>query len=303
MKILCASNWNNTWIPYWTKYLESRGHKVKWLIGRKEDFEIDYDWCDVILCMWAVGWANILSKFNKPLFIIHRSYEVFNDVRGSVQDINWNNVKRLFMLNESHYELFKKQVSYIQPTFIKNGIDLDEWTLFKREHNHNIAWIANIDHKKGEMLAAHAIAELQKIDPLVQLYHIGKIQSNRIELYLNNIAPYMKSTWYSEGYRNSHKFVLDFLKNKKYIFSSSLVEGHPMNILEAMATGCKPLIHRYPGVEYQFPEKYIWTTFDDLKRIYQEPYKPEEYRQFIVNNYDYRKVYEPVARAIEEYKK
>jgi len=312
MKILCLTNWENSWINYWTKYIESRGHEILWGIGNKcaySDIRDLYQWADAILSHWAVGWPNVITrlKLTKPLFVIHRSFECFNDTQFGMQikDIDWSYVSRLFMLNESHYELFKKQVPGVQPTFIKNGIDIDEWPFVHRgeESAHNLAWIANINHKKGEMLAAHAVAEIQTIDSLVQLHHIGKIDSTRISLYLENIAPYLKFIWYSEGHQNKHGFVSDFLKDKKYIFSSSLVEGHPMNILEAMATGCKPLIHRYPGVEHQFPEKYIWSSFADLLRMYREPCDPHEYRSFIAKRYDYRITYKPIIDAIEQWVK
>jgi len=120
-------------------------------------------------------------------------------------------------------------------------------------------------------------------------------------MYLQNIAPYLKTAWVSYGHVNKKSYVRAFLANQKYILCSSLVEGHPMNILEAMATGCKPLIHRYPGVEHQFPENYIWNNFKDLKRLYQEESTPEKYREFVLINYDYRRTYKPVIDAIEEY--
>jgi hypothetical protein len=72
-----------------------------------------------------------------------------------------------------------------------------------------------------------------------------------------------------------------------------------MNILEAAATGCRPLIHRYPGAKYQWPKEWVWDNLDELIAMYEEPYKPEEYRDYIVEHYDYRKTYEPVVKEIE----
>ncbi len=311
MKILCASLWENSWIPYWTKFFRSYGHEVEWLVGTeitKEKAEDKYNWADVVLSMWACGWAVLFSKWNKkPLFVIHRSFEIFEDtnVRVSVKDIEWQNVAQLFMLNETHYPLFAEKIGNVNPIFIKNGIDLDYFpTVEKRaDAKHRIAWICNLNHKKGGIIALQAIAELRKIDKLVTLNHIGRLYSKRIQLYLKCTMPYLNAVWKNYGYNNSHAFVKNFLKTCRFILSTSIVEGHPMNILEAMAMGCKPLIHRYPGVEYQFPESYVWTTFCDLRRLYVEDYKPEEYRQFIADNYDYRKTYLPVLRAIEDYGK
>ena len=255
--------------------------------------------------MWACGLAVDFSNMNeKPLFVIHRSFEVFEDTAyyAQVQNINWENVKQLFMLNESHYPLFEKKVKNVNPIFIKNGIDLDYFpTIEKRsDAKHRVGWICNLNHKKGGINAVHAMFELKKLDPLITFNHVGKIDSKRIYLYINNIMPYQNLIWKNYGYNNSHAFVKNFLKTCRYIFSSSIVEGNPLNILEGMAMGCKPLIHRYPGVEYQFPESYIWTTFDDLRKLYVSDYKPQEYREFVADNYDYRQNYLPVLKVMED---
>jgi hypothetical protein len=36
--------------------------------------------------------------------------------------------------------------------------------------------------------------------------------------------------------------------------STSLSEGNPNNVIEAMAKGIKPVVHAWPGAEDQFPE-------------------------------------------------
>jgi len=310
MKILCASLWQNSWIPYWTKYIKSRGHEVKWLVGNKCYWKhaANYaEWADAILCMWAVGWSTLFSKMvrNKPLFVIHRSFEIYEDTKffTKIEDNDFSNIKQLFMLNQAHFTMFNKKVKNVNPIYIKNGIDLDYWKLIDRDESlrHNIGWIANINHKKGEQFAVQAVAYLKKFDGLIQLNHLGEIQSVRIHHYLNNIAPYLKSAWYSFGFHNKHEYVKQFLSGQYSILLSSIVEGHPMNILEAMATGCKPLIHRYPGVEYQFPDKWVWNDVDDLKKLYERDYKPEDYRQYIVDNYDYKITCKPVIDKMEDY--
>jgi len=308
MKILCVSIWKNSWIPYWTTFLKKNGHEVKWLIGADLDEKKarpPYDWADCVLSMWACGYAVIFSKWNeKPLFVVHRSFEVFEDTNlpVNISDIEWNNVTQLFMLNESHYPIFEEKITSLNPIFIKNGIDLDYFPLTKKTDNSfsRIAWICNINHKKGAINLVHAISHLRKADETITVNHIGLIQSRRIKLYLQNILPHLNCVWKNYGYNNNHAFVKNFLKTCQSIISTSIVEGHPMNILEAMAMGCKPLIHRYPGVEYQFPEDFIWANYDELVYLYEQPYRPNVYRQYIADHYNYNKTYRPVLECMEK---
>lgn len=309
MKILCTSLFENTWIPYWTKFLESRGHNVKWIIGYSEkDVPLavqEVKKFDAVLCMWGSMWArNILNAdTGVPVFVIVRSFEFFKDTRvGGVDTVPLEKAAGVFALNEAHFTYLESAHPNIVPIYFKNGIDVDEWTLAKKPKDaHNrVAWICNLNFKKGVMLAVQSVHELQKVNPAMTLEHIGAVNSRRMYTYINYIMPYMKTQFFTHGHQNSHSFVREFLKDKGSLLSCSMVEGHPMNVLEAMATGCKPLLHRYPGIEYQFPDKYVWNTFDDLRRMYEEPYNPEEYRQYIIDHYDYRKSYIPVAKAIED---
>lgn len=306
MKILCTSLWNNTWIPYWTKFFTSRGHEVKWHINTKLSYggiSEKVEWADAVLCMWASAWSGVLSRvgINKPLYVIARSFEIFEDTRVmGVTKVEWKNVDQLFMLNESHFDIFKKKVAGVNPIFIKNGVDLDEWRIpDTKRYKDKIAWIVNINHKKGCELAMHAISQLRKKYKTVTLEHIGRVQADRVKIYIDNIAPYLGFQYFTYGFNESHKFVKSFLSDKQHILLSSIVEGHPMCILEAMAMGIRPFIHRYPGIEYQFPEEYIWNTFDDLIKMYETPYEPEKHRAVIEERFDYRNTYIPVAEVIE----
>ena len=310
MKILCNTPWQNTWVSYWTKYIESRGHEVQWHIGKNlKGIEEKVDWCDAILSMWADLHVMELSKKNqKPLYVILRSYEIFsqpvvNDI-PLLSQIKWENVKQLFMLNEAHYPVFKQLVKGVTPIFIKNGIDLTEWmpngTLKDRAQ---LAWIADINGKKGVELLVQAVHELNKINPDIHIEHIGRNQDIRRCYYLNTVMPKLNATWFNSDYNNDHGFVRNFLSDKKFIISTSIAEGSPMNLIEAMAMGTIPLVHTWPGAKLQFPKECLWTTFDELRDIYTKLDADKEaskrMRSFAEEHYDYIKNYKPVIDAIE----
>ena len=136
MKILCTSLFENTWINYWTNFLTSRGHDVKWLIGHKLKDEADCvkkaNEFDAILCMWGSLWARILLNANikPPIYVICRSFEMFGDTKvGGIESVPLHKAKQVFALNESHYDLIHLHHPKVRPIFIKNGIDIDEWKI------------------------------------------------------------------------------------------------------------------------------------------------------------------------------
>ena len=163
----------------------------------------------------------------------------------------------------------------------------------------SIAYICDINEKKGIELVVQAFHELSKINSKIRLDHIGRNQDVRRWYYLESIMPHLNTAWYNHGYANSHHFVKEFLKDRGWIICSSIAEGHPMNIIEACATGCIPLIHAYPGADIQWPSEYIWANFDQLKAIYTDKHDPKKVRDFIVDKYDYRKSYKPVLEGME----
>ena len=85
--------------------------------------------------------------------------------------------------------------------------------------------------------------------------------------------------------------IQEFLKDKSFALCTSIVEGHPNALLEAMAVGIKPIVHNFPGALSLFPEKYIWNTIAEAVEMLNGDYNSVEYRGFIEDNYDMNKVY------------
>jgi len=316
MKLLLVTPWQNSWISYWNTFLDEQNIEHQWIVsetygkvGENKEFmflpeyQAKLDWADYIITMWADKWAIHISEWkpkNKKLAVILRSYEIFE--RSGWTDlplIKWDKVDRFFMLNESHLPVFNRRVPGITPTmFIKNGVDLDEWKFIKRDKGNKIAFICDISQKKGIELVVQAISHLNNNKQDVQFEHIGRNIDMRRWYYLEHIMPALNMKWINCGWKNGHKFVQDFLKDKHYIISTSIVEGNPMNVIEAMAMGIKPLVHFWPGADKQFPINCLWVNLDDLLGIYKDVYNPEEYRQWAEDKYDFRKNYKQVIDAL-----
>jgi len=59
-----------------------------------------------------------------------------------------------------------------------------------------------------------------------------------------------------------------------------------MGILEAMATGIKPVIFNFPGAEELFGRDYLFTTPEEFcRRICEPHYDSQAYRAFVERRY------------------
>jgi hypothetical protein len=73
-----------------------------------------------------------------------------------------------------------------------------------------------------------------------------------------------------------------FLEDKNYILSTSLHEGHPYNLIEAMARGIKPVIYNFYNASELFEEKFLFNTTDEaVQKILDDEYDSEYYRHYI----------------------
>ena len=71
-----------------------------------------------------------------------------------------------------------------------------------------------------------------------------------------------------------------------YLISCSIFEAMPVGVLEAMATGLKPIVYSFGGAEDIFPPEYLFMTRTEfLKSIMQNNYNPREYHDYVVRNY------------------
>lgn len=83
------------------------------------------------------------------------------------------------------------------------------------------------------------------------------------------------------------------------MISTSILEGHPVGIMEAMAKGIKPLIHNFVGARHTQFERCIWNCIEDCVRLVTEKeYNSKEYRDFIENKYSKSQMYELIKKEI-----
>ncbi|MBZ4650626.1 glycosyltransferase, partial [Thermosipho sp. (in: thermotogales)] len=108
----------------------------------------------------------------------------------------------------------------------------------------------------------------------------GDFQDPTYEYYFNY---FIKNTDLSENVKiyGWVKDVNAFLEDKNYILSTSIHEGHPYNIAEAMARGLKPIIQNYAGSKTQWPNELIYNYIFEIPDLLSNNYKSNEYRKFV----------------------
>lgn len=318
MNILNITPWRNAWIDEWTSFWNSHGHVPGWVIGQPSAYEMlkNAHWADVIICHWAneqaVYISNNLPK-GKRLFVVARSYEI-NSSHGRTNllpNIKWENVERVFLLNETMKVFFEQIVKGKEVSFFRNGVNVDQWEVsHETKDPTKIAFVCDLSERKGINMAVQAMHTIRKVIPNAELHHIGRTEDFRGCSYLQYNMNRLKMPFVCHGYKNDKDYVYNFLKDKKFILSSSVVEGNPMNLIEAMAMGVIPLVHGWPGAHEQFPERLVWDTMDQLKDIVEKIMNPrvlysesEDARKWAEENFDYRQTFLPVLEAINVYSK
>ena len=179
------------------------------------------------------------------------------------QQINWDTVDRLIFVAPHIRELVKGSMPDIErkvkTEVVYNGVDLKNIDPVDEKTGFNIAVVCNISHKKNPPLALQVMHTLVDRNARYRLHWAGAFQDTRYEIYLKYMVREM-------GLENNvvfHGFVTDmnvWWKDKNCLLSTSVHEGHPYNVMEAMARQIKPAVHNFYGAKKMFPDCSLYNT-------------------------------------------
>jgi len=231
-----------------------------------------FEWCDQNIIEWSK------SQWSSPVVCRLHSYEAFGDMPTKV---NWNNVDHLVFVASHIRDLFFMKWPHlkdvIDTSIIPNGVDMSKWTYRERGHGNKIAYVGYLNAKKGiDLLIQYA-----HMLPDYEFHILGRFQDNHIAYDFSSQVAELPNVWYQD--QIPHHMIDDWLEDKNYIISPSVVESFGYSIAEAMSKGIKPLIRSRPGAIWTE----AWRTPEDLLKMIdpKSPYESEEYRNHIHNNY------------------
>jgi len=159
----------------------------------------------------------------------------------------------------------------------KNYINEDIWVYAHRKHGDKIAWVGEFKDRKAPDYIVEAAQYYEHYQ-----FHCAVSNGPMKQLYLDFITNYgLKNVFIYEDIDSQEK-MNDFLNDKNYLLTTSISEGLPNCVLEALAKGIKPIIRNYPGNMFN---EFTYGSLVGIQAHLNSQYNSFEYRELITNNY------------------
>ena len=253
-----------------------------------------FEWCDELI---IYGSKLELANEKRIVCRLHR-YEAFSDYPSRV---DWTKIDKVIFVSEHIRDVLANKVKNLNDKciVITNGINLEKFKFYQRDKGYNLAWIGYLNLRKNPMIVLQYFSELVKKDSRYHLYFAGSFQDAALMYYMKDmiIRLQIENNTHFDGFVDNDK-ISEWLKDKQYIVTGSIAEGHPVGVMEAMASGLKPILHYFPGIEKFYPREFIYYTLDDFNRAIDSNYDSNVYRKFIEENYSLEKQVEKIKVCI-----
>jgi glycosyltransferase involved in cell wall biosynthesis len=263
LKVVLVTPWNNAWVPLFKREIESRGHEfVLSKIPQKGDVVMH-------------GWASTDPVDGARNVMFLRRYELFE----TAPKVKWSKVDHLIVCNDWIAERVKHKVD-CPVSVVYNAADLDFWAYKERKPNKNVGMACHVHPKKNLPLAL----QIMDLLPDYELHIAGDIQDGWTYEYLNHMAKIMRIKVYLYGGLTREELNV-WWEDKGVCLSTSISEGNPNNVIEAMAKGIKPVVHWWPGAEMQFGDACFRGVSEAALDIESDDYHSAAYRQIVQERY------------------
>ncbi|WP_346936998.1 glycosyltransferase [Clostridium sp.] len=282
--------------------LEKEFIVVKVVVNNYNQIDLGMEWADICWFEWCdelieYGSRHRLAEEKKLICRLH-SYEAFTNY---ILNINWDNVDKIIFVAHhiKEHALSKIDIDLSKVEVIHNGVDVNKYNLIERNPGFNIAYVGYINYKKGPMLLLHTFKAIYDKDNRYKLHIAGDFQDERYILYFDQkIKEFgLENNVIYHGWQDN---ISKWLEDKNYIICTSVLEGNPVGLMEAMSRGIKPIIHSFVGAKQLYPEEYIWDTIDEAVNIVlKDDYDSNKYRSYIEKNFSIELQLEKIKKVIE----
>jgi glycosyltransferase involved in cell wall biosynthesis len=258
--------------------------KMQWEDGYSRVFgDWDVNWVDrpdpiespdCRLFMWCneptINFLSVAEKRNEKWIVFIRRFEYY---QMPLHMVPWEKVDAVIMVNDALAYGFEQRTKK-KPIVVYNGITPEKWTFRGHGHGKKIAMVGFICHRKNLPLAAQIMMALPKD---YELHVAGEIQTPSVVDYTLCMANTMG---FQIGFHGKVDDINGWLQDMDYLLCTSISEGSPNSIIEAMACGIKPVIHNWIGSKNQF-NGYTYDTVGQAVAMMDptSPYSSKLYRE------------------------
>ena len=248
--------------------------------------QVDIAWFE-----WGMGPVMPASRVPRSIPVICRihRYEVYTQLPRLIA---WKNVDCLVLISDYIKQTFQDLHSWTPETRIEvvpNAIPVKDYPFDQnRKYSFNIGFLGRLHYVKNPMLLVHIFKKIVEADSRYQLHIAGEEQQPEVGQYIIYQAKQLGID------QNIHMYgklgaaeVRSFLAQCTTIMSTSVIEGHPVGIMEAMASGCRPVIHDFPGARALFDSDFLFNSIDEaVHLVLKTKFEPKRYRKFVSDRYN-----------------
>ncbi len=304
-----AGDGNNThFLDPILKRLPARYHVVRMGNGGSpEQIEADLKTVDVAWFEWAVGPAAVGSQHSAdvPTLVRLHRYEAYTDWP---RQIAWRNVDGLVFVSPGVERSFNEMHgpdllgTHTRTHVVPNGLDVDDYPFSAdKKRGYDLAFVGRMHLVKNPMLLVQLMAALVKRDARYTLHLAGDTQHVEVYRYLRYHTEQLGLEKHVKIYGHLDAASLRAMLQKcSYLVSTSVIEGHPVGVMEGMAMGLKPVLHDFYGARDLFPSELLWNTTDEAVRLVTRgSFEPAAYRQFVADHYSLDRQVEAVVALLD----
>lgn len=298
MKIGVNDNCGGKFSSLLTDHWRNKGHEVRFELGANPEFG---EWADLIFVDFFDNNAHYYYRNNIPkkkLAVRGIDIELWCERRymdGAIFDY----LDHLITISQPMYAKVLKEQPLSAPklALIKPGVDMSKFT-FKVTPTlgYNVCMVVgNMWELKNTLEGFRIFQLLVKRTPQLpwRLHIRGEMpQGEReLEVVMRNHA--LHANFASERIQVYDRVddLNAWYEQMDFIITPSLKEAFSYATAEAMAKGIKPIINNWWGAPTIWDEKYIYYDLDQaVEMILSGDYHPEEYRHYIQDHYDAKRM-------------
>ncbi len=297
---------NFTFVKPVMDYLSKKGFIIKTYLAREindKNIKNILNQSDLIWYEWGNGPVVEMSNLYKScpaICRVHR-YEAYQE---PISKINWYNINKLIMVNKSFVDVITKNwdMNLLYKTdveIIPNPVS-SKGQFKERKNNFNIAHISRFHNDKNPILMIQILQKLVAIDSRYKVFMIGGIQDQQLYEQCIELVDHLglKDNFVYQGVI---KNVDEWLEDKSFLLSTSLVESQGLAIMEAMYMGIKPVIHNGLGLIHTYPQNLLFNTADEAVRLITElEYDSYSYKLLVEEKFSDKVVLPKIEKLIND---